>query len=131
MFGDEDDPGLRESVEVIALSQEIGVHHAAVVPGPPSSRAAIRALDFHVDLSSDAVCGQNIQPHGAVQQIFHKDLCMDFLDGQVGHFHDNPKNQFHTRGIALEAFCQEVVVHETKASEPLQILLVHTLQPSR
>ena len=129
MLGNKHNIGFRQFIKVLALPQEICVHHAAVISGPLSSGALVGTLNLHVDPSTGAVRCQNIQPHRPVKQIFYKHLCADIHNHQIRHFQHNPQYKLDILGITLKALCQKIIIQQAKASQPLQILPVLPVYP--
>ena len=87
----------------------------------------IGALDLHIELSSGAVCRQNIQPHGAVQQVLHEHLRPDIHDLQIRILQYDLQNQLHAVGLSVEALREEVIIEEAKAPDALQVFLMLTI----
>ena len=115
-----DYPCLREFIKLCALPrQKMGVHHAAVVPGPPGVRSLVRPLNLHVEHPSAVVCCHHIQLDGALQQILHKYLGSDFHDLQIRHLQDNPQDQLHLLRAVLEHLGHKIVVHQAKIPQLL------------
>ena len=128
-LGDEHHIGFRQAVKIVALGQDVGVHHTAVIARTPPPGALVLPLNFHIDFPSGAVGGQNVQPHRAVEQILHKHLRADVGDLQIGYLQNNAQDQLDTGSIPLKALCHEVVVQKPKAPQPLQILLMLLFHP--
>ena len=109
---DEDDIGFWQRLEVIALFQQIHVHHAAVIPRPFSACAFVRALNFDVEFSPFAVGRQNVQADGTVEQIFHEDLRSHIDYVQVRFVQHDLQDQLNARGVIVKAFGEKIIVYQ-------------------